>query len=105
MGPDFNVFGSHEYVLPSSLFGGNDNVSTSHELLIITESWGLNRQPFIMNDIRNSRGIISASLTVKSGFFQANAPTISNVNWYISGVDVCTRTFSFDVSGIPVNYY
>jgi hypothetical protein len=66
-------------------------------LIIIIESFGLNRQPFTTNDIRNPRGILAA-----------NIPGAKIVRWSISGLDVRQMENVFNSSGftdeaLPMN--
>lgn len=84
-GPDVGTWGGwHQYKLPSDLL-----IDGANTITFIVESFGLNRQPFALNDARNPRGILS-------GKFNGNI-TVSN--WYISGVDVRGLDNAYNHSG------
>jgi hypothetical protein len=84
-GPD-NTFGGWKNIcLPKSLLKNGINT-----LIVLIESFGLNRQPFCFNDIRCPRGIIEASI---SG--------INISEWEIAGVDVRQTDQTYNISGIP----
>lgn len=95
-GNDIGLFGGWcKYNLPMDMVHKGSNT-----LHIIVESLGLNRQPFALNDVRNDRGILKATI-----------PGVILTNWQISGVDVRTLHNSFNHSGfsdeqeplIPIN--
>jgi hypothetical protein len=84
-GPD-NTFGGWQNVcLPKSFL-----IKGTNSLIILIESFGLNRQPFSFNDIRCPRGIIEASI---SG--------VNITEWEIAGVDVRQTSQTYNISGIP----
>jgi hypothetical protein len=63
-----------------------------HEIYILVENFGLNRQPFFFNDIRNPRGILDVEIKDKCGKEGPIKHTSINVikgseKWSISGVD------------------
>jgi hypothetical protein len=89
IGPDPYFLGTKKYTLP-----GSDGVN---ELVIAVDSFGLCRQAFIMNDIRNPRGIISAKL---SGL-DAQAKKEAEDSWQITGVDVRELSNQYDTTGWP----
>lgn len=64
--------------------------SGNNDIICVVESFGLNRQPFLINDVRNERGILQAYL---SGGI--------NLDWSIAGVDVRTLEQAFNHSGFP----
>ncbi|CAO3667749.1 unnamed protein product [Rhizopus stolonifer] len=90
IGPDPWFFGSHAYDLTPHLSEEKEN-----ELVIVVESFGLSRQAFIMNDIRNPRGIIQAKL---SGAQEEK-------EWEVSGVDVRLLTNAYSSTGFPDEAY
>jgi hypothetical protein len=59
-----------------------------NSLIVIVESFGLNRQPYAFNDIRNPRGILAARI-----------PGAKIVRWQISGLDVRKMDDVFNSSG------
>ncbi|KAI9305625.1 glycoside hydrolase superfamily [Cunninghamella echinulata] len=79
VGPDPWFIGTHTYDLTPYL---SHDRSLDNQLLIIVDSFGLCRQAFLRNDIRNPRGIIKATL---NGI--ENSKDIGK-EWQISGVDV-----------------
>lgn len=88
IGPDPWFLDKHTYDLTPYLSYGD---YLENELVVIVESFGLNRQAFIMNDIRNPRGITYAKL---SGVEETN-------NWQITGVDIRELSNPFTSSGFP----
>ncbi|KAG0747838.1 hypothetical protein G6F57_008660 [Rhizopus arrhizus] len=89
IGPDPWFLGTQTYDLSHAL-SENEN-----ELVILVESFGLSRQAFIMNDIRNPRGIIQAKL---SG-------TTEEKEWEIAGVDVRLLANAYSSTGFPDEAY
>jgi hypothetical protein len=91
IGPDPYFMGTHKYDLTPYLVRSGDHLE--NQLVILVESFGLNRQAFIMNDIRNPRGIISAKL---------NGVSREEANrWEISGVDTRKLSNPFNSTGFP----
>ncbi|KAI8984274.1 glycoside hydrolase superfamily [Mycotypha africana] len=90
IGPDPYFLGSHKYNLSPYLLRSG---TLQNKLVVLVESFGLCRQAFIMNDIRNPRGMISAKLH----------GLISNesAEWKIAGVDVQTLSNPFNSVGFP----
>ena len=88
IGPDPYFLGKHTYDLTPYL---SRQEQLENELIVIVESFGLNRQAFIMNDIRNPRGIIQATL---SGVKNSS-------DWEITGVDTRTLSNPFSSTGFP----
>jgi hypothetical protein len=88
IGPDPYFLGKRRYDLTPHL---SHTDALENQVVVLVESFGLNRQAFVMNDIRNPRGIISASF---SG--------INHVEpWEITGVDVRTLSNPFSSTGFP----
>lgn len=84
-GPDNTYGGKKCVLLPESLLKSGEN-----SLVVMVESFGLNRQPFSFNDIRCPRGIIEASIQ-----------GIRDISWEICGVDVRELKDAYNISGIP----
>jgi hypothetical protein len=92
-GPDVGLWGGwKKFKLPSEFL--KEGLNT---LIVIIESFGLNRQPFTTNDIRNPRGILAAHIR-----------GAKIVRWNISGLDVRQMDDVFNSSGftdeaLPMN--
>lgn len=84
-GPDNTYGGWEKITLPKSYLNQGSN-----SLIVLIESFGLNRQPFSFNDIRCPRGIIEASIK-----------GINIIDWEIAGVDVRQTDQTYNISGIP----
>lgn len=89
IGPDPWFLGTHKYDLTPWLVRSGDHLE--NEVVVVVESFGLNRQAFVMNDIRNPRGVIRAKL---NGVFEESA-------WEITGVDTRTLSNPFESTGFP----
>ncbi|KAI9487122.1 MAG: glycoside hydrolase superfamily [Benjaminiella poitrasii] len=89
IGPDPYFLGSHKYNLSPFL---SHTDSLENELVIMVESFGLSRQAFIMNDIRNPRGMISAKLKGLEN---------NQTQWEITGVDVRKLSNPYSSTGFP----
>ena len=85
-GPDNTFLGWENITLPKMFLK-----SGSNSLIVMVESFGLNRQPFSFNDIRCPRGIIEASIQ-----------GVPILNWEIAGVDVRQTDNTYNISGIPM---
>ncbi|KAI8994625.1 glycoside hydrolase superfamily [Pilobolus umbonatus] len=94
IGPDPTLFGAIKYDLSPYLSHPN---TLDNQLVVVVESFGLNRQAFLMNDIRNARGIISVSI---NGLRRSEEKRF-NEGWEISGVDVRTLVNPFLSTGLP----
>ncbi|KAG2205227.1 hypothetical protein INT47_009492 [Mucor saturninus] len=88
IGPDPWFLDTHKYDLTPYLSRVDQ---LENQLIVLIESFGLNRQAFIMNDIRNPRGITKAKL---SGIKEQG-------NWEIAGVDVRKLSNPFSSTGFP----
>lgn len=86
IGPDPWFLGTHTYDLTQYLSDSGVNV-----LVVLVDSFGLNRQAFIMNDVRNPRGILKVHL---SGVPQQ--PT-----WKITGTDTRELSNPYNSTGFP----
>lgn len=106
MGLDPNIFGlgSHEILIPEEALaastGRAQGVSRAnsghrdqeHEIVLVIDSFGLSRQPFVVDDIRNPRGLISARVRGKT-------VVKGTENWQISGIDVRTLDQACESTG------
>ncbi|CAO3624966.1 unnamed protein product [Mucor fragilis] len=88
IGPDPFFVGKHKYDLTPYL---SHSESLENQVVVLVESFGLNRQAFIMNDIRNPRGIVTADI---SGLKE-------RPEWEVTGVDVRTLSNPFSSTGFP----
>lgn len=88
IGPDPFFLGTHQYNLTPYLSRSDQ---LENEVVVVVESFGLNRQAFIMNDIRNPRGVIKAKL---SGVNEQGS-------WEIAGVDTRKLSNPFSSTGFP----
>ena len=85
-GPDNTYGGWQNIILPKAFLKQGSN-----SLIILIESFGLNRQPFCFNDIRCPRGIIEASIR-----------GVTIIDWEIAGVDVRQTDQTYNISGLPL---
>jgi len=63
-----------------------------HTVVILVESLGQSRSPFLLNDVRNRRGLLSARLS----------RVATDRRWDIAGVDVTKLRDPFNTSGLPL---
>ncbi|KAF9931874.1 hypothetical protein FBU30_009454 [Linnemannia zychae] len=101
VGHDPISFGGHQFlVTPKAL-----NASTTqkieanyriqeHEIILVIDSVGLSRMPFVLNDVRNPRGLLSARVQGKSVI--KNSET-----WQVTGVDVRELEMAHSSTGFP----
>lgn len=82
IGPDPPFLGTHTYPLT--------DLQDHNTLVILVDSFGLSRQAFIMNDVRNPRGILKAKLN-----------GVGDVAWQITGTDVRQLPQPFNTIGFP----
>ncbi|KAF9218054.1 hypothetical protein BGZ59_000028 [Podila verticillata] len=106
MGLDPNIFGlgSHEILIPEEALatsvGHGQGMSHAdkgchdqeHEIVLVIDSFGLSRQPFVVDDIRNPRGLISARVRGKT-------VVKGTESWQISGIDVRTLDQACESTG------
>lgn len=85
--------GKKRHDLTEALHHG-PNATGVHEVIILVLSMGQSRSPFLLNDIRNKRGLLSARLS-----YSVHA---SNVCWDIAGVDVTRTDDAYGSSGLPL---
>lgn len=88
IGPDPWFLGTHTYDLTPYLQREGDMLN---EVIVLVDSFGLARQAFIMNDVRNPRGIIKVTV---SGLDQQPL-------WQIAGVDVRDLSDPYNSTGFP----
>lgn len=84
-GPDPTFLGSKTYELT------NINREGKNTLFVVTENLGHSRIPFVICDVRNPRGIISAKFS----------NILRSEKWYISGIDVTKLENAYNTSGLP----
>ncbi|KAG0037320.1 hypothetical protein BGZ82_002748 [Podila clonocystis] len=106
MGLDPNIFGlgSHEILIPEEALAASTGRAQGlsradrghhdqeHEIVLVIDSFGLSRQPFVVDDIRNPRGLISARVRGKTVVKDTE-------NWQISGIDVRTLDQACESTG------
>lgn len=63
-----------------------------HEVIILVFSCGQSRSPFLLNDVRNKRGLLSAKLRARG---------VTEKQWSIAGVDVTRGEDAYGSSGLP----
>ncbi len=63
------------------------------EVIILVFSCGQSRSPFLLNDVRNKRGLLSAKIKCRG--------RVTEAQWYIAGVDVTRTDDAFGSSGLP----
>ncbi|KAJ3297264.1 hypothetical protein HK104_000691 [Borealophlyctis nickersoniae] len=87
-GPDIGIRGGERrHTLPARYLKKGKN-----EIVILVESFGMNRQPFFVNDVRNPRGVLEAKVVGRG---------VGEVRWEVAGVDVRNLREVFAVSGFP----
>ncbi|KAJ3191977.1 hypothetical protein HK101_007206 [Irineochytrium annulatum] len=92
------------YRLDSSWLMGED--VGEEEVVIVIESYGLSRQAFVLNDVRNGRGLLEVSVrpgTGGDGLLSSWMPMQSPVKFSLeaAGVDVATVSQPFGITGFP----
>jgi len=102
IGPDFGGrFGSQEYDI-SNLLKIEDKkkknyITSLHDIIILVENFGMNRQAFFFNDAKNPRGLLSLHFKCSHGIHLLEIP-----QWEVIGVDTRTLSNPFESCGIPV---
>ena len=87
--------GKKRHNITNGLQNGPDENGV-HEIIILVLSLGQSRSPFLLNDCRNKRGLLSARFT--------KSMRVSNVSWEITGVDVTQTDDAYGSSGLPLEY-
>ncbi|KAG0041787.1 hypothetical protein BGZ83_001315 [Gryganskiella cystojenkinii] len=65
-----------------------------HEIILVIDSFGLSRQPFVVDDIRNPRGLLSAKVEGKT-------VVDGSESWKVAGVDVRELSMAYQSTGFP----
>ncbi|KAF9899577.1 hypothetical protein BX616_002947 [Lobosporangium transversale] len=111
MGYDPIAFGSHTLLITQEALqaakaqvptssGDNNNHDhqhyheQKHEIIIVIDSFGQSRQPFVVNDIRNPRGLLSARVYGKDVVKGSEV-------WQVAGVDVTQIDMAYSSTGFP----
>jgi len=66
----------------------------THEIILVIDSLGLSRQPFVVDDIRNPRGLLSARVEGKT-------VVRGSEKWQVAGVDVRGLDMAYESTGFP----
>lgn len=90
---DIQYAGKKQFTLKNQLAAGPD-ADGFHSLVILVLSMGQSRSPFLLNDARNKRGLLSARLSSKRA--------VSDMSWEIAGVDVTRTDDAYGSSGLPL---
>lgn len=93
-GLDMPHSGKKRHDLTTAMRQSGPDVNGFHEVIILILSMGQSRSPFLLNDIRNKRGLLSAKLS--------RSTRVSDVSWEISGVDVTRTDDAYSTSGLPL---
>lgn len=91
---DIHHAGKKRYDLSKALQEKGPGEDGFHEVIILTLSLGQSRSPFLLNDVRNRRGLLSARLSRRM--------KVSDVSWEIAGVDVTRTDDAYGTSGLPL---
>ncbi|CAN8067160.1 unnamed protein product [Agarophyton chilense] len=92
-GVDLHQAGKKRHDLSEGLRIGPDG-SGFHEVIILVLSMGQSRSPFLLNDVRNKRGLLSARLS--------HGTKASRVTWDIAGVDITRTDDAYGSAGLPL---
>ncbi|KAG0370842.1 glycoside hydrolase superfamily [Gamsiella multidivaricata] len=103
MGYDPVSFGSHTFLVPSHAIEAaalhreghpDEDHDQEHEIILVIDSFGLSRQPFVVDDIRNPRGLLSARVSGKD-------VVQGSEYWEVAGVDVTKLDMAYQSTGFP----
>ncbi|KAF9970562.1 hypothetical protein BGZ73_006716 [Actinomortierella ambigua] len=101
--PSFFGLGSHTFTIPSEVLAlksttskPGDDGHIEHEIILVIDSVGLSRGPFVVNDFRNPRGLLSAEVIGPSAFVVKGSE-----HWDVAGVDVTTLANPYGSTGFP----
>ncbi|KAF8979647.1 hypothetical protein BGZ46_005172 [Entomortierella lignicola] len=107
MGYDPVSYGSHTFMIPREALeavskhrgGARDPVQIleddqEHEVILVIDSFGLSRQPFVVDDVRNPRGLLSAKVYGKD-------LVDGSESWQVAGVDVTKLHMAYESTGFP----
>lgn len=92
-GVDVSYAGKKRHDISAGLQRG-PNANGLHEVVILVLSMGQSRSPFLLNDVRNPRGLVSGRLS--------RSMKVSDVSWEISGVDVSRSDDAYGTSGLAL---
>lgn len=92
-GIDLANSGKRRHSLNSGLQNGPD-ADGFHEVIILVLSMGQSRSPFLLNDVRNKRGLLSARFSKRMG--------VKDVKLEIAGKDVTDTDDAYGWSGLPI---
>ncbi|KAF9194149.1 hypothetical protein BGZ50_006628 [Haplosporangium sp. Z 11] len=100
MGYDPVSQGSYTILIPQNViergirntFGMNGH-HLKHEIVLVIESFGHSRQPFVVDDIRNPRGLLSAKVSTPNEY--------ESDTWEVAGVDVRGLDMAYGSTGFP----
>ncbi|KAG0008114.1 hypothetical protein BGZ80_003833 [Entomortierella chlamydospora] len=106
MGYDPVSFGSHTFMVPREALeavstrrgtgapGPLEGDDQEHEVILVIDSFGLSRQPFVVDDIRNPRGLLSARIYGKD-------LVKGSESWQVAGVNVTKLDMAYESTGFP----
>ncbi|KAG0376036.1 hypothetical protein BGX24_008380 [Mortierella sp. AD032] len=101
VGHDPISFGGHQFLVPQNALEGMVNHKTEggyriqeHEIILVIDSVGLSRMPFVVDDVRNPRGLLSAIV-------QGKSIVKDSETWQVAGVDVRTLDMAYSSTGFP----
>ncbi|KAF8949335.1 hypothetical protein BGZ47_006872 [Haplosporangium gracile] len=102
VGYDPISFGGHKFLIPQhALAAGITQLEAEagysvqeHEIILVIDSVGLSRMPFVLDDARNPRGLLSASV-------QGNSVIKNSESWQVTGVDVRGLDMAYSSTGFP----
>ncbi|GJD06013.1 Probable beta-galactosidase B [Galdieria sulphuraria] len=92
---DVSYSGNMNYDLTPYLKKNDNGVfeNVQQQVIVLIHNFGQGRQPFVVNDVRNPRGLLSASF---------HGIPVEQVAWYISGRNVSELEDPFNTVGIPL---
>lgn len=91
---DLHQAGKQRHDLTPGLARLSPDGDGMHEVVILVFSFGQSRSPFLLNDVRNKRGLLSARIT--------RLAKVTDVEWAIAGVDVRSLENAYATSGLPL---
>ncbi|KAG9068015.1 hypothetical protein KI688_011606 [Linnemannia hyalina] len=102
VGHDPISFGGHKFLVPpQALFAGITQPGAEagyrvqeHEIFLVIDSVGLSRMPFVLDDVRNPRGLLSAHV-------QGISVVKNSETWQVTGVDVRNLDMVHSSTGFP----
>lgn len=104
IGHDPISFGGHKFQVPlhaldegvtqTNVDGSDTFRVQEHEIILVIDSLGLSRMPFVLDDVRNPRGLLSASV-------QGKSVVKGSESWQVTGVDVRDLDMAHTSTGFP----